>query len=179
MQPLSPLFGPPSTELPKPPVPYSPKWRFTAKSYTASCPTPVVRECCLNSESDSADRRQLRPNRPILKQPPLPGEEGYDTVSLEVIDLLKVGDGHNSQVFTVRLLIFESTSQQPLPQKGIVLVAKIYRPTLLRWWRRVSQPIPLRGQLLHVWGQCIYSPERTSRPRDSEILRIILLESTC
>lgn len=126
-EPLAPSFGPLSTKLPKPPVPYSAKSRFTAKSHTASRPTPVVRGCCINSESDRAERRNLRPIDRCLKHPPLPGKEGYDTVSLEVVDPLKGGDGHNSQVFTARLLDFESTSQL-LPQKGTVLVAKIYDP---------------------------------------------------
>lgn len=66
----------------------------------------------------------------MFKAPPLPGKEGYGTVSLEVIDLLKAGDGHNSQVFTVRLLDFESISGL-LPQKGTILVTKIYDPLYL------------------------------------------------
>ncbi|KAJ5138249.1 uncharacterized protein N7515_003097 [Penicillium bovifimosum] len=124
---LTSLFGPLSTEFPKPPLPYSAKWRFTAKSHTVSSPTPVVRGCCINSESDRAERRKLRSINRCLKHPPLPGKEGYDTVSLEVVDLLKGGDGHNSQVFTVRLLDFES-SPELLPRKGTMLVAKVYDP---------------------------------------------------
>ena len=126
-EPLTSLLASLSTELPKPPLPYTAKWRFTAKSHIASRPTPVVRDCCINSESDKTERRKLRPIDRCLKHPPLPGKEGYNTVSLEVIDILKGGDGHNSQVFTVRLLDFESTSQL-LPQKGTVLVAKLYDP---------------------------------------------------
>jgi hypothetical protein len=60
----------------------------------------------------------------------LPGKEGNDTITLEAIDLLKAGDGHNSQVSTARLLDFESTSDL-LPQKGTILVAKIYDPLYL------------------------------------------------
>jgi serine/threonine protein kinase len=126
-EPPSPIFGPPSTELPKPPVPYIPGWRFTIKSHTAPAPTPVVQDCCINSKGDKKERRQLSPIYRCLKHPPLPGIEGNDTASLEVIDVLKGGDGHNSQVFTVRLLDCESTSQM-LPLKGTRLVAKAYDP---------------------------------------------------
>jgi hypothetical protein len=63
----------------------------------------------------------------MSKQPPLPGKKGNGTVSLEVIDVLKGGDGHNAQVFTVRLMDCESTSHM-LPQKGTRLVAKVYDP---------------------------------------------------
>lgn len=62
-----------------------------------------------------------------LNHPPLPGKDGNGNVSLEIIDILKGGDGHNSQVFTVRLLDFQSTSEL-LPQKGSRLVAKVYDP---------------------------------------------------
>lgn len=40
---------------------------------------------------------------------------------------MKGGDGHNTQVFTVRVLDGESTSHM-LPQKGTRLVAKVYDP---------------------------------------------------
>jgi hypothetical protein len=100
-EPSTPLFGPPSTELAKPPVPYTAGWRFTAKSHTAPAPTPAVRNCCINSEIDRIERRELRPVDRCLEHPPLPGKEGNNTVTLEVIDLLKAGDGHNSQVLTV------------------------------------------------------------------------------
>lgn len=121
------LFEPPSTELPKPPIPYTADRRFTAKCHTVSAPTLVVQGCCNNSKDDSRERKQLRPIDRCLIHPPLAGKEGSGTVSLEVIGLLKGGDGHNSQVLTVRLLDFESIVQI-LPPKGTKLVVKIYDP---------------------------------------------------
>ncbi|KAF9883089.1 hypothetical protein FE257_004097 [Aspergillus nanangensis] len=124
------LFEPPSTGLPKPPIPYTAGWKFIAKSHCVSAPTLVVQGCCTNSERDATERRKLRPIDRCLKHPPLPGKagyEGHDTVSLQVIDLLKGGDGHNSQVLTVRLLDFE-TKSHILPRKNTKLVAKIYDP---------------------------------------------------
>ncbi|OOF93269.1 hypothetical protein ASPCADRAFT_132976 [Aspergillus carbonarius ITEM 5010] len=120
-----PWFDTPSTELPKPPVPYTPGWRFTAESHSASAPTPVTQGCCLNSASDKVERKQWSPVERCLKRPPLPGGKGNHAITLEVMKLLKGGDGHNSQVFTVRLIASDSPS---LPQDGTELVAKIYDP---------------------------------------------------
>ncbi|GKZ38370.1 hypothetical protein AbraIFM66950_010527 [Aspergillus brasiliensis] len=120
-----PWFDPPSTELPKPPVPYTRGWRFTAQYHSVSAPTLVTRGCCINSRSDKKERKHLSPVDRCLKQPPLPGGKGNDTVRLEVLQLLKAGDGHNSQVFTVRLL---ASTSQSLPPDGTELVAKIYDP---------------------------------------------------
>ncbi|RAH48922.1 uncharacterized protein BO95DRAFT_450806 [Aspergillus brunneoviolaceus CBS 621.78] len=101
------MFGPPSTELPKPASPYTPDWRFQAQSHTPPAPTPVVRECCISSKDERRERAQLSPVERCLKRPPLPCNEGDDTISLEA------GDGHNSQVLTVEVP---------------ALVAKIYDP---------------------------------------------------
>ncbi|PYH35282.1 uncharacterized protein BO87DRAFT_405846 [Aspergillus neoniger CBS 115656] len=87
------LFDILSTELPKPPVPYTTGWRFTAESYNVSIPMLVTRGCCTSSESDKLERNK-----------------GNDAVSLEILKLLKKGDGYNSQVFT----------------NGAELVVKIY-----------------------------------------------------
>ncbi|RAL17458.1 uncharacterized protein BO97DRAFT_409887 [Aspergillus homomorphus CBS 101889] len=113
-------------ELPKPPVPYTTGWRFTAESHSAPNPTLVTRGCCKNSESDKIERKQLSPVERCLKRPPLPGGKGNDSIRLEVIKLLKGGDGHNSQVFTVRLIA--PAASQSLPQEGTELVANIYDP---------------------------------------------------
>ncbi|KAL4863967.1 hypothetical protein BDV12DRAFT_189303 [Aspergillus spectabilis] len=71
-------------ELPKPPVPYTCRWRFTAKSR-------------LYHHSERQNRKKAI--------------DATRLMFLEVVDLLKAGDGHNSQVFA-----------------GIQLVAKIYDP---------------------------------------------------
>lgn len=60
-----------------------------------------------------------------VQHPPLPGEEGVDTASLQVMHILNAGDGKDSQVFTVQVL--ESTSSL-LPPRGTRLVAKVYDP---------------------------------------------------
>ncbi|KAJ5105710.1 hypothetical protein NUU61_003057 [Penicillium alfredii] len=124
------LFGPPSTELPKPPVPYTPGWRFQAQSHTAPAPTPVIQCGCINSDHEMRERNQQSLIDRCLRHPPLPGKEGNGAVSLEVIDILKGGDGHSSQVFTARLLASDS-KPEILPQKGTQLVAKIYDPLYL------------------------------------------------
>ncbi|KAJ0424718.1 hypothetical protein BJY00DRAFT_309135 [Aspergillus carlsbadensis] len=106
-----PMLEPPTTDLPKPAVPYTPGWQFTAKPHTPPSPTPVPFDqgCCTrNSEADLVERRELGLMERCLKHPPLPGldecegeyegkGEDTDTVTLEIIDAIKVGDGHNSQ----------------------------------------------------------------------------------
>ncbi|PYH81840.1 hypothetical protein BO82DRAFT_283372 [Aspergillus uvarum CBS 121591] len=119
------MFGPPSTELPKPSSPYTPGWRFQAQSHAPLAPTPVVRECCISSKNEQEEKEQLSPVERCVKRLPLPGNEGDDTISLEVTGTLKAGDGHNSQVLTVEVLDSTSTS---LPRKGTSLVAKISDP---------------------------------------------------
>ncbi|OJZ82533.1 hypothetical protein ASPFODRAFT_50359 [Aspergillus luchuensis CBS 106.47] len=119
------LFDTPSTELPKPPVPYTTGWRFTAESHSVSAPTLVTGRCCTSSDSDRIERKRMSPVERCLQRPPLSGNKGNDAVSLEVLKLLKGGDGHNSQVFTVRLI---ASNSQTLPKDGTELVAKIYDP---------------------------------------------------
>jgi len=128
-----PMFGPPSTHLPKPPVPYTRGWLFRAKVHTPPPPTLVVEDCHTNSNSDVAERWALSATERCLKHPPLPGVEGTDTVSLEIIEPLKVGDGHHSQVFTIRVV---DSPSELLPVDGdgsgcTQLVAKVYDPLYL------------------------------------------------
>ncbi|KAL4782112.1 hypothetical protein BJX76DRAFT_369405 [Aspergillus varians] len=193
------MFGPPSTDLPKPPVPYTSGWRFHAKSHTVPAPTLVVRDCCLSSENDMIERRRLSPTDRCLKRPPLPGREGNDTVSLEVVDLLKAGDGHNCQVLTVRLL--ESTSQLlRFPQKDKdtdagLLVAKIYDPLYFdddggylnpflcmdKYYTHEANAYTALSELQGQWIPKYYGSYSVSLPVDPEhtvtrTVRMILIE---
>lgn len=121
-------FGPPSTILPKPRVPYVKGWRFAVEPHVTPPPTPVTRGCCLNSDADSEERRTVPPVERCLKHPPLPGQLGEpvpDTVQLRILEPLRVGDGHNAQVFTVR--VQSGLNSRYLPQNQMV-VAKIYDP---------------------------------------------------
>ncbi|KAL4895191.1 hypothetical protein BDV59DRAFT_192116 [Aspergillus ambiguus] len=85
---------------------------------------------CIANAEDRVERRQLSAVDRCLKHPPLPGEEGHDIVSLEVLEILKGGDCQQSQVSTVRLLEWTSTSRT-FPENGTKLVAKIYDPLYL------------------------------------------------
>ena len=120
-----PLSGRPSTELSKPKVPYISRYIFNARSHEVPAPTRVLRDCCINSEGDKKEREYMSLVERCIKRPPLPGREGSDTITLQVIQPLNAGDGHNSQVLMVQLL--GSTSQFPF-LKSTKLVAKIYDP---------------------------------------------------
>ncbi|ODH45032.1 hypothetical protein ACO22_00424 [Paracoccidioides brasiliensis] len=72
------------------------------------------------------ERRQLRPVERCLRHPPLPGNMEPRTVNLKVLDLLRVGDGCNAQVFTVQVL--EVRPDPRFFQSNKKLVAKIYDP---------------------------------------------------
>ncbi|KAJ5737512.1 uncharacterized protein N7483_002637 [Penicillium malachiteum] len=127
---------PPSIDLPKPTFPYTSGWKFVAKSHIAPTATPVLRNCCLNVKGDRIERSELDPVDRCLKHPPLPGSLGNYLVELEVIELIKGGDGQHCQILRVRLGDVKSDLQSKSSnsrhiydlKKDTVLVAKIYDP---------------------------------------------------
>ncbi|EAW15262.1 uncharacterized protein ACLA_059260 [Aspergillus clavatus NRRL 1] len=112
----------PSTELPKSSIPYTKGWKFTVNSHIPPRPTLVTKNCCRNFEVGRNERSQFSPAQRCLRNPPLLGEQGSHILNLEVLELLKVGDGCNAQVFTVRVDNPECT------ESNANLVAKIYDP---------------------------------------------------
>ncbi|EER37887.1 conserved hypothetical protein [Histoplasma capsulatum H143] len=120
------LMDPPSTDLPKPPVPYVEGWVFSVQSHIPPPPTPVTKDCCRNFQAGRVERRQLLPVERCLRHPPLPGNMEPRTIDLKVLDLLQVGDACNAQVFTVQIL--EVRPDPQYFQSNRKLVAKIYDP---------------------------------------------------
>lgn len=104
------MFPLPSTDLPKPPVPYTKGWKFTVQSHTP--PTPVTRDCCRNFKKGGHERNTLSPIERCLKHLPLPGKTEPYTVNILGANFLSTG----------RYFKPVSTSGQ---QK---LVAKVYNP---------------------------------------------------
>ncbi|KGM92148.1 uncharacterized protein PADG_11684 [Paracoccidioides brasiliensis Pb18] len=98
------LMDPLSIDLPKPSVPYVEGWVFSIQSHIPPPLTPVTKDCCRNFQAGRVERRQLRPVEQCLRHPPLPGNMEPRTVNLKVLDLLRVGDGCNAQVFNVQVL---------------------------------------------------------------------------
>ena len=119
---MNPIIG----DLLKPAIPFTKGRVFTARSHVTPPPTPVTRKCCLNYSHGREERAQLTPVARCLKYPPLPGELGSDTVEFEILDPSKVGDGHNAQVFNVRILNTKLNSETS--QRGKELVPKVYDP---------------------------------------------------
>ncbi|OJD15413.1 hypothetical protein AJ78_04345 [Emergomyces pasteurianus Ep9510] len=119
-------MDPPSTDLPKPPVPYVEVWVFAAQSHIPPPPTPVTKDCCRNFQTGRVERRQFHPIERCLRHPPLPGSLGSCTVDLKILNLLRVGDGCNAQVFTAEVL--ESRPNSQYFQSNRKLAAKVYDP---------------------------------------------------
>ncbi|RDH24291.1 hypothetical protein M747DRAFT_367266 [Aspergillus niger ATCC 13496] len=111
------------SDLVKPPIPYIKGWRFSARSHTTPAPTPVTLDGCRNSDRGREERASLGPVARCCKNPPLPGDLGQQTVELEVLDPIRVGDGHSAQVFQVRVLNPESNTE--VFQRTSQLVAKV------------------------------------------------------
>ena len=115
-----------STEHSKPTVPYVKGWQFTAHTHIPPPPMPVFWRCCVNDDIGKMERARLGSVERCLLHPPLPGSNGSSSVKLEICDALKVGDDHNAQVVTVRVLETDPCSK--VPTKGERVVAKFYDP---------------------------------------------------
>lgn len=113
----------------KPPIPYIKRWRFSARSHTTPALTPVTLDGCRNFDRGREERAKLGPVARCCRNPPLPGDLGQQTVELEVLDPIRVGDGHSAQVFNVRVLKPESNTE--IFQRTSHLVAKVYDPLYL------------------------------------------------
>ncbi|KAJ5713046.1 uncharacterized protein N7483_010227 [Penicillium malachiteum] len=107
----------------RPPLPYTKGWRFTVQSHVPPPPTPVIHENLRYTDSDFDKLERLSPIDFCLLLPPLPGEKGSNTLDLEIVDLIAVGEPRNCQVFTVKAL--QGISEKPLPS---ILLAKVYDP---------------------------------------------------
>ncbi|PYH88128.1 hypothetical protein BO71DRAFT_489001 [Aspergillus ellipticus CBS 707.79] len=89
------------------------------------CPKPLVPyvKGQTLSRANREARRNLTPVESCLQNPPLPGRLEASTLLLEIRDTIRVGDGHNAQVFTV-----QAQANQELVPREEVLVAKVYDP---------------------------------------------------
>lgn len=111
------------TEPSKPQVPYAHAWKFAVHQHVPPDPTPVTYNCCLSNKFEMEERRLLPPAERCLRHSPLPGKIVSSVVQLEILDLIRVGDGCNAQVFTVKIL---GTGFNNGRNKE--LVAKVYDP---------------------------------------------------
>ncbi|KAJ5584225.1 uncharacterized protein N7459_004025 [Penicillium hispanicum] len=186
------LERPLHSELPKPPVPYIKGWRFTVQTHTPPARTLVTWNCHINDKKSKKERLQLDLIDRCLKHPPLPGQLGDNTVTLEIEDSFKTGDGHISQVFLVRL-IGANPRIPNLPSDGVRLVAKVYDPLYIdydlgcfnpficvdQWYSHEANVYPV---LSHLQGQGIpkfYGSYSLDLPVDSQrtrTVRLILIE---
>ncbi|OOF98203.1 hypothetical protein ASPCADRAFT_395012 [Aspergillus carbonarius ITEM 5010] len=67
----------------------------------------------------------LSPTELCLQNPPLPGSDGSDFISIKLIQELQVGDDKRSQIFVVRYVDSSISSPTPIDQD---MVAKFYDP---------------------------------------------------
>ncbi|RAL13222.1 uncharacterized protein BO97DRAFT_343147, partial [Aspergillus homomorphus CBS 101889] len=89
----------------------------------APAPTPVAIGCCRNGLAGREERSRLAPLERCLKNHILLGEPGSQTADLEIIDPIKVGDCHNSQVF-----VAEVQERDAVENKKRTVVVKVYDP---------------------------------------------------
>ncbi|CAN6663103.1 hypothetical protein TRVA0_034S01552 [Trichomonascus vanleenenianus] len=116
----------PLTLQSKPPAPYVKDTKFTVHQHVAPPPLPEFYDCCRAPKDRLEERRTLTWIERCLRHPPLAGELVSGTLDFEIVDTLKVGDGHNAQV-----LIVEARSALNSIQRGQKLVAKVYDPLYL------------------------------------------------
>ncbi|XRM36689.1 hypothetical protein ABZX51_000180 [Aspergillus tubingensis] len=116
-------------DLVKPPIPYTKGWRFSARSHATPAPTPVTLDGCRNSDNGREERATLSSVARCCKHPPLPRDLRQQTVDLEVLDPIRVSDGHSAQVSKVRVLNPESNTETFQGTED--LVAKVYDPLYL------------------------------------------------
>lgn len=111
------------TELPRPPVPYVNGWRFAVHQHVPPDLTTVTYNCCLSNKIEREERRRLQPAERCSRHPLLPGKIVSSVVHLEILDLIRVGNGCNAQVFTVKA--FRTEFNRGLNKE---LVAKVLDP---------------------------------------------------
>ncbi|GKZ24321.1 hypothetical protein AbraIFM66951_011156 [Aspergillus brasiliensis] len=122
------IYGPDPVPT-KPPLPYTKGTKFAIRSHHPPAPTPVTINCCRNFSHGREEREQLGPVARCCKNPPLAGNLGPETVDIEVLDPIRVGDGHSAQVFNVRILNPESNTE--IFQGANEVVAKVFDPLYL------------------------------------------------
>ena len=102
----------------KPPLPYVPGQMLTVRPHE---PPELTRPRFLKKE-DLMKTRSKSPLERCLLYPPSEGLTGASAISLRIIEGVRVGDGHHSQVVAV-----EASSNNEIPS-GIRLIAKFYDP---------------------------------------------------
>jgi hypothetical protein len=96
---------------------------FTVREHTSPPATPITAQCCLRSMAEIEEWSSLSPVKKWLRNPPLAGSSDPCTTELNIQDIIRVGDGHHTQVFIV-----EARSEFSGVQRGMQLVAKVYDP---------------------------------------------------
>ncbi|KAE8336857.1 hypothetical protein BDV24DRAFT_178140 [Aspergillus arachidicola] len=105
----------------KPGPPYTVGWRCTVHSHEPPRPTLVTKDNYRNFAAGRLEKAQLSPVERCLRHPPLPGLDKPHKVDLEIIEVKKGGDNHNSQVVVVEVL-----GHIQRLEKGRRAVAKFY-----------------------------------------------------
>ncbi|KAB8226132.1 hypothetical protein BDV33DRAFT_229236 [Aspergillus novoparasiticus] len=107
----------------KPEPPYTVGWRCTVHSHEPPRPTLVTKDSCRNLVAGWSEKAQHSPVERCLRHPPLPGLDKPRNVDLEIIEVKKGADNHDSQVVIVEVL-----GHIQRLKKGRRAVAKFYDP---------------------------------------------------
>ncbi|KAF3481452.1 uncharacterized protein GIQ15_04211 [Arthroderma uncinatum] len=108
----------------KPPLPYFPGQEFTVRSHIPPPPTSID---CLPGPESHEEWQKKSPLERCFTNPPSPGADGDQLVSLIVSKEIRLEDNHNSQLVIVDVLDVTPSIAQG-PQKATTVLAKFYDP---------------------------------------------------
>ncbi|KAK9249273.1 hypothetical protein V1506DRAFT_569458 [Lipomyces tetrasporus] len=108
----------------KPFLPYYPGREWSILSHDP--PAPTVGHCDLTRDG-AWEREWKHPLERCILHPPRPGSFGTTTVDLKIVDIVRAGDQHSSQLVTVQVVNVDPP-ESSLPTSNIPLMAKIYDP---------------------------------------------------
>ncbi|KNG87474.1 hypothetical protein ANOM_004172 [Aspergillus nomiae NRRL 13137] len=88
-------------------------------------PSPIPKSGLIQRATSVGQDQSLSPIELCLQNPPLPGSDGNNFVSIKLIEEINVGHGKRAQIFVVRCMNSFNSSYPPTDQD---MVAKIYDP---------------------------------------------------
>lgn len=129
-----------ASKSPKPPLPYEIGRKLILRSHIP--PVPQTRSKKRQSDETRVERVSKTPIERCLLNPPWPGSEGRDTISVQIDGIVRSGDQHRSQLLTVRILAAAGGGPCFNLLDGTTVLAKFYDPLYFDHHPFEDDPIP-------------------------------------